>query len=268
MCPVFSPLPDLLPLADLGEYRGVCPDPPISCGTRGEVVARFRRLLDDPDYFEAERLELIARTSRQTAGKEAVWQDLLESEPWILGVSLTGQLLTSWDQRKLEQVVAGYSVAGRAKRTDALMHTNGQIRSLVFAEIKHHETPLLSNEQYKSGAEYRPGCWPPSTELAGGVTQLQQTVLLAREDIGEVLNKLDDDGAETGEAAYVVRPRSYLIAGHLRKLRGANGVHRDKYRSFELYRRNLYEPDVITFDELLARAEWHVQAAQPHDVEE
>jgi hypothetical protein len=81
-----------------------------------------------------------------------------------------------------------------------------------------------------------------------------------------VLNKLDDDGAETGEAAYVVRPRSYLIAGHLRKLRGANGVHRDKYRSFELYRRNLYEPDVITFDELLARAEWHVQAAQPQDV--
>lgn len=65
-----------------------------------------------------------------------------------------------------------------------------------------------------------------STELAGGVTQLQQTVLLAREDIGEVLTRLDGDGAETGEAAYVVRSRSYLIAGHLRKLRGATGVHR------------------------------------------
>jgi len=38
VCPVFSPLPDLLPLADLGEYRGVCPDPPISCGTRGNLT--------------------------------------------------------------------------------------------------------------------------------------------------------------------------------------------------------------------------------------
>ena len=38
-----------------------------------------------------------------------------------------------------------------------------------------------------------------------------------------------------------------------------HGVHRPKYESFELYRRNLYEPEVITFDELLARAEWHVE---------
>jgi len=37
------------------------------------------------------------------------------------------------------------------------------------------------------------------------------------------------------------------------------GVHRAKYESFELYRRNLYEPEIITFDELLARAEWHVE---------
>jgi hypothetical protein len=32
-------------------------------------------------------------------------------------------------------------------------------------------------------------------------------------------------------------------------------------RSFELFRRNLHEPEVITFDELVARAEWHVETA-------
>ncbi len=37
------------------------------------------------------------------------------------------------------------------------------------------------------------------------------------------------------------------------------------HRSFELYRRNLYEPEVITFDELLARAEWHVEVAERED---
>lgn len=46
--------------------------------------------------------------------------------------------------------------------------------------------------------------------------------------------------------------------GNLDQLRGEAGVHRAKYEPFELYRRNLYEPEVITFDELLARAEWHV----------
>jgi hypothetical protein len=35
-----------------------------------------------------------------------------------------------------------------------------------------------------------------------------------------------------------------------------------RFSSFELYRRNLYEPEVLTFDELLARAEWHVALAE------
>jgi hypothetical protein len=34
-------------------------------------------------------------------------------------------------------------VLGPGKRTDALLRTSGSIRSLVFAEIKHHLTDLL-----------------------------------------------------------------------------------------------------------------------------
>jgi hypothetical protein len=29
-----------------------------------------------------------------------------------------------------------------------------------------------------------------------------------------------------------------------------------------LFKMNLYEPEILTFDELLARAEWHVQLAE------
>src|SRR4051812_9962691 len=36
VCPVLSPVPDLPRYADLGRYRGVCPDPLITCGTRGK----------------------------------------------------------------------------------------------------------------------------------------------------------------------------------------------------------------------------------------
>jgi hypothetical protein len=215
---------------------------------RKEAVRRFRQLLADPQEFSAE-------TSRCGGRPEAVWQKFLEDNPWILGVSLAGQLLTAWDERRLEQVVAGFSVAGPGKRADALLRTAGLVRSLAFAEIKHHETPLL-------GAEYRPGCWPPSTELSGGVTQAQQTVDLASEQIGRRLPDTDDAGSETGETTWLLRPRSFLVVGNLEQLRGATGVHEAKFRSFELYRRNLTEPDVITFDELLARAEWHVTLAE------
>jgi hypothetical protein len=133
------------------------------------------------------------------------------------------------------------------------MRTNGRIRAMVFAEIKDHKTDLL-------GREYRPGCWAPSSQLSGGVVQVQQTVNLAGRQINGRLAETDESGAETGEHTYFVRPRSFLILGHLNQLRGPGGVHRARYESFELYRRNLYEPEILTFDELLARAEWHVEA--------
>jgi hypothetical protein len=215
---------------------------------RREAVERFRELLNDPDAFAEEKIRCGGRP-------EAVWQQFLEKNPWILGVSLSGQLLTSWDQDRLEKVVAGFSVAGPGKRVDALLRTAGLVRSLAFAEIKHHESDLL-------GSEYRPGCWPPSSELSGGVTQAQQTVDLASEHIGRRLPDIDDAGAETGETTWLLRPRSFLIIGSLSELRGTAGVHAAKFRSFELYRRNLAEPEVITFDELLARAEWHVTLAE------
>lgn len=217
----------------------------VAIAHRRAVIERFRRLLEEPEFFNEAAAEFSGK-------KEAVWQKLLEDNPWILGVSLAGQVLTSWSEDKLEQVVAGFSIGGPGKRTDALMHTNGRVRALVFAEIKHHETKLLAGE-------YRPGAWAPSPELSGGVVQVQQTLHLASQQIGDRLSETDETGAETGEYTYLVRPRSFLILGNLEQLRGQHGVHRRKYDSFELYRRNLYEPEVITFDELLARAEWHVQ---------
>lgn len=219
----------------------------VALAHRRDQLARFRRLLADPDLF--------AEQAANAGGREAMWQSFLEENPWILGISLAGQLLTSWNDEKLEQVVAGFSIAGSGKRADALMRTAGRIRSMVFAEIKHHQTALL-------GDEYRSGCWSPSREMAGGVVQAQQTVQRAITDIGQRLPDTDDQGAETGYATYLLRPRSFLILGHLDQLRGSGGVHRTKHQSFELYRRNLYEPEILTFDELLARAEWHVTTAE------
>jgi hypothetical protein len=215
----------------------------VAVSRRQVVINRFRRLLEDSEFFNDAAEAFDGR-------KEAVWQNLLEENPWILSISLAGQLLTSWSENKLEQVVAGFSISGPGKRSDAVMRTNGRIRAMVFAEIKHHETELL-------GQEYRRGCWAPAPQLSGGVVQVQQTVNLASRQITGRLADTDDSGAETGEHTYLVRPRSFLILGNLEQLRGPGRVHRAKYESFELYRRNLYEPEILTFDELLARAEWH-----------
>lgn len=224
----------------------------IAIESRREAVRVFRRLLEDDEFFAARMAEINA------TGREKVWQNFLEANPWILGVGLSGQLLTGWDPNKLEQVVRGSSIAGSGKRVDALMRTVGVLNSMVFAEIKHDQTALLHRVQ----DPYRAECWAPSPELSGGVTQIQQTVYLAREDLDERVRSTDADGVETGDVTFMIRPRSYLIAGNLKELAPDGNVHMPKVRSFELFRRNLYEPEIITFDELLARAEWHLAEAE------
>jgi hypothetical protein len=217
----------------------------VAVAHRRKVVDEFRLLLEDDNHFDA--------MAESHGGPEHVWQEFLERNPWILGATLAGQLMTRYDEEKLEQTVVGPSIVGAGRRTDALLRTNGAIRSLVMAEIKHHRAPLLGKN------EYRREVWGASSELAGGIAQMQQTVHQARQFIGDRLPDRDEEGAETGEVARLVRPRSYFIIGNLKEFTGASGnVHTAKHRSFELNRRNLYEPEIITFDELLARAEWHV----------
>jgi hypothetical protein len=224
----------------------------VAVAHRRTQVERFKRLLYDDEYFDGE--------ADAAAGPEAVWQQFFEDNPWILGVTLAGQLLTRWSDEILQQAVVGSSISGPGKRTDALLRTAGRIRSLVFAEFKTHRTALLARE-------YRPGCWAPSLELSGGVAQIQGTVHRAVAAIGDRLADLDPDGADVpGEFTYLVRPKSYLIIGDLGELVGpGGGDYQDRVRSFELFRRHLVEPEVITFDELLARAEWFV--APPQSVE-
>jgi hypothetical protein len=57
----------------------------------------------------------------------------------------------------------------------------------------------------------------------------------------------------TGEEAFNYPPRSYLVLGTLQSLVGEHGVNQEKFRSFELFRRNILAPEIITF-ELYERA--------------
>jgi hypothetical protein len=86
---------------------------------------------------------------------------------------------------------------------------------------------------------------------------------MAVRDLGDYIEDSAEDGSRTGTGTFVVRPRSFLIVGSLSQLLGdGGGPIDDKVHSFELFRRNLHEPEVITYDELLARAEWHVKLAE------
>ena len=134
------------------------------------------------------------------------------------------------------------------------MKTRGLINSLCFVEIKTNKTDLLDN----SGS-YRSGCWSVSKELSGAISQVQGTVAMTIQDMASKLNIRDKEGNPTGEEIFTYHPKSYLVVGNLNEFKTEHGVNEDKYRSFELYRKNINSPEIITFDELYDRAKFIVE---------
>lgn len=66
----------------------------------------------------------------------------------------------------------------------------------------------------------------------------------------------------TFERVFNFAPRSFVIAGSLAEFVGEGGVSEDRLRGFELYRSNLQQPEVFTFDELLERARHIVELGE------
>ena len=217
----------------------------VAVGYRKKQLGVYSRLLNDPNYFDG-----IKR--KKSCTNEGLWQRYFEKNSWIFGYGLWYVFVTGLDDKKLEQVVQGYSISVHGKRVDALMKTRGIISNLCFIEIKTHETKLLELKPYRSG------CWAPSKELAGAVAQVQGTVASAVESLSSEINMTDENGDPTGEEVFNYQPKSFLVIGSLSEFTGEHGVNREKLRSFELYRRNTFNPEIITFDELYERAKFIV----------
>lgn len=97
-----------------------------SLAYRRKQLAVMSRMLNDPDYFEHCRVEFNVR------GKESVWQHFFEQNQWIFGFALHYVIGEGVSPQRLEQVVAGHTIAGAGKRTDALLKTRGILRSLCY----------------------------------------------------------------------------------------------------------------------------------------
>jgi len=196
--------------------------------TKREALAEFKRLLSENTV-------------------EPVWQSFFERNPWIFGHGLNYVFLEGVAD-KLETVTTGATFSEAGKRADGLMYTRAAVSQYVLIEIKRNDTDLLNS------SAYRKGCWAVSSELSGAVTQTQKTVFeFSRRRFRDRLK--DAEGNDLASEVYAIDPRSYLVVGNLGELHGND----DKIACFELYRRNVRSPEIITFDELYFRAQCIVE---------
>lgn len=223
---------------------------------RGQLN-EFRRLLEDEAHFAEQRT--------QGQGPEAVWQDFFERNQWIFGYGLSFVACESLRDGKLEQITTGANIFhGAGKRSDAVMRTKGYLSSLLFGEIKTHETDLLTTSPYRPPDVYR-----PSPELAGAVAQVQKTadkaVRLLQQQIHSIATAA---GTPTGIEVLTVVPRQILVIGHLNQLEENGEINQERAQSFELFRRSINGLEILTFDELYERARFIVGPSPDEDQSE
>ncbi|NBB48984.1 DUF4263 domain-containing protein [Rhizobium sp. CRIBSB] len=194
-------------------------------------------------YAVASKRQTLADFEKMLSGTESErsWQDFFEANPWIFGHGLNYVFLDGLGG-KLEKATTGSTFDRSGKRTDALMRTRAEISQFVLVELKKSSTELLMRDPYRSG------CWGISSEVSSAVTQIQKTTYeFSRDRFRQHLK--DGDGNYTGEAVYSIEPRSYLVVGNLGQLID----NEDKITCFELFRRNIRAPEILTFDELYQR---------------
>lgn len=219
----------------------------VALAYRKEQLETFKSLLYDPTYFNNYKNKFNLR------GDESVWQHFLERNTWIFGYGLNYIFTSPISDLKLEQVVQGHSFFQSGKRVDALLQTRGLISSLCFVEIKTHNTHLIEAESYRSS------CYAVSRELAGAVSQIQKTVQKAINNIRTKLELITRDGDPTGDVAYLYQPRSFIVVGKLDEFQTAQGTNEEKFSSFELFRQNINNPEIVTFDELYERTKFIIR---------
>ena len=224
----------------------------VNLAHRKKQLGIFESLINDDSYFEKQKNDL-GKNKRD----EDVWQDYFERNTWIFGYGLNYFFNTPLDDSKLEQVVKGYDFNTSGKRVDALLKTQGIVSTLSFGEIKTHKTELL----HRVKESYRNECWRVSKELSGGVAQVQKTVQISLSNIRSKTEIKDSQGNITGEELYFYQPKSFLVVGSLAEFEGEHGINEDKYSSFELFRKNINNPEIITFDELYERAKFIVESS-------
>ncbi len=233
---------------------------------RPDLVAEFARSkLTSEDVvalaYRREQLKVFSDLLDNTEDtSESSWQAFFERNQWIFGYGLSYIFTTGLDGRALQQTIRGSSLIAPGKIPDGIMKTRAAVSALCLVEIKKSTTGLLKRTEYRSGT------WVPSAELSGAVAQCQETLRAATDALGTHHRFSDDQGNPTGEELMSVQPRSFLVIGSLAQFQSEHGVNETHYQAFEGFRRNLRQPEILTFDELYERARFIVEHTENFDV--
>jgi hypothetical protein len=196
----------------------------------------FRDLKDKQDYWKT----YAADNAISSHSEEKVWQYFFEKNEWIFGYGLDyryQQILQKEVHLSNAELDGSNSVIGDYLLGDKFFTT--------FIELKKPSTPLFGNDKNRSNS------WRLSNELIDSVSQILEH---KASGLMRLESKQYIEGEPLEQKAY--DSKVVLIIGDWKELDNSkNTLEKNiKKKTFELFRRDSRNIEIITFDELLERA--------------
>ena len=186
--------------------------------------------------------------------KEKTWQHFFENNNWIFGYGLDYKYLSIFDREMI--VGSGGGINNQEKPNVDFLCTFNKFTCLV--ELKTPEEPIFSSEDYRSGT------WKISEKIFLAVSQILEQKSSWQVFANSTKEHLSKDG-ERELLQKTLDAKSILVVGNLSKeLDNETNlqIRKIKENTFELFRRNSRNIEILTYDEIYERAKFIVSNAK------
>lgn len=195
-----------------------------------ENPQRLASLQRDIDLVNLEGLISRFEAMLTSPHKEGVWQEFLKINPFILSLAFGYPII----QIQEKASVGGRTISGKGDKFTDFLVTNSLTNNTAIIEIKTPETRLLSSKSYRDAV------LTPSAELSGAINQtLDQK------------HRLEKEIVQIKENSGLHNLKSYSVNCCL--IIGTMPTEEPRMKSFELFRGNSKDVEIVTFDELLKK---------------
>ena len=191
-----------------------------------------KKLLKLRDDIELVTLEKLIEEYEEMMGRklnEKRWQALFNENPFILSMAFGCPVIKIQDHAS----VGGRKLSGAGEKVTDFLAKNSITNNTAIIEIKTPQTIL-------AGKEYRDGVYAPSVALSGAVNQALDQKYKLQKNIAQIKEESRMSDVETYSVHCV------LIVGKV-------SDDFDKQKSFDMFRGNSKDVEIVTFDELLIK---------------
>ena len=214
----------------------------VNTSFRKQGLQTFKQLIDNDDYWKAYATDNNISDSKE----EKVWQYFFEKNEWIFGYGLDYRFKTI-----LQREPHFSDVGLDGSNTVIADYLLGDKKFTTFVEVKKPSTKLFGKSKNRSNS------WKLSNDVVESVSQIleQKAAGLIKLDKPQ----FDSSGNVITQKAY--DSKVILILGHWKQL-GESSTPLEseiKKKTFELFRVDSRNIDILTYDELYDRAKYIVE---------